>query len=236
MRKLLRVGLLVASLSGLVATLAPTPADAQTAGAIGFVGTATVGHGIAYPLINNSAPPPPLHLSTSKAAPFIHNSAVIEKFETIVPGCLGAVASTKSPTLAKVVPSVCAIGPQTAGNTGTVHGYCGLSDGTVRVIVSAGGFSYTVNVSFVAVGGQLVLSGHWHKHGTTHSGPLLGTANASPDTLGIAGQGTGSCLGKQRKTFIVVGAAVFGGGSGTSLPHISLPKASSPVTASVSVG
>src|SRR5919108_1542757 len=94
MRKLLRVGLLVASLSGLVATLAPTPADAQTAGAIGFVGTATVGHGIAYPLINNSAPPPPLHLSTSKAAPFIHNSAVIEKFETIVPGCLGAVAST----------------------------------------------------------------------------------------------------------------------------------------------
>src|SRR5919108_1873579 len=91
MRKILRVGLLAASLSGLVATMAPTPADATTVGDIVFRGVAVVGpHGIAYPLVDNSAPPPPLHLSTRKAAPFIHNSAVIETFGSTT--CVGVVA------------------------------------------------------------------------------------------------------------------------------------------------
>jgi hypothetical protein len=236
MRKILRVGLLVASLSGLVATLAPTPAEATTAGGIAFRGVAIVEHGIADPLINNSQPGPPFHLSTSKAAPFIHNSAVISNFQTTT--CVGAVASNKSaPPPGKVTAGQCTITPKTPGATGTVHGYCGLSDGTVRVFVNAGGFSYSVNVSFVVIHTKLVISGHWHKHGTTHSGPLVGTAQVAPDFLNLAGTGIpSSCLNKARKAFIVTGAAVFGGGSGTSTSHLSLPRVSSPASASVSFG
>ena len=162
MRKILRVGLLVASLSGLVATLAPTPADATTAGAIAFRGVAVVGpHGIAYPLIDNSVAPGPgnttLHLSTRKAAPFIHNSAVIEAFNSTT--CVGAVATNKSAPVGVKTVGLCTIAryPEGPTTTSRVHGYCGLSDGTVHVDVSAGGFSYSVSVSFVAVGGQLVL-------------------------------------------------------------------------------
>jgi hypothetical protein len=244
MRRVLRVGLTAVSLWGLVGTIAPRPAEATTLGAMAFAGVYIIGpHGIAYPLIDNSQAPnltnPTWHLTTGKMPPHISNSAVIEAFGTTA--CVGTVVSNKSaPPPGKWTAGTCTISSHIPGATGTVHGYCGLSDGTINLIMNFGfPNSYSVNVSFVTLAEKMVLSGHWHKHGTMHSGVLLGRAEFSPDTLGVMSLGTGTCLAKTRKAYLSVGQLVFGSATSatpTSLPHISLPRISTPLSTSVSFG
>jgi hypothetical protein len=216
MRKLLRVGMIAASLAGLAGTLAPTPADATTEGSIAINGTATVhGHGIAYPLIDSDGPTGPngVVADPSKAPPNFGNSASVTFGSTT---CAAAVTNVMKAGKPPAEAGLCAVA---AG--GTVHGYCGLSDGhisgTVTVnVVGSGTQVYSFHLSWgAAVGGALVLSGHWHKHGTTHSGVLKGLVTAVPDAT------AGTCTNKFQKNFLVNGDVTLASttsGTSTSLP------------------
>jgi hypothetical protein len=112
-------------------------------------------------------------------------------------------------------------------------------DGQLSLALRWSTFSYSLHLSFMTVNGEEVVTGHWHKHGTTHSGTVTGVMEVVPDTAGLAGAGTGSCLSKARKTFLVSGSLEListTSATPTSLPRQSFPRISTPLSTSVSFG
>jgi hypothetical protein len=215
MRRTARIGVLVLSLLGVIGALAPTPAEATTVGAVVFNGNAVVsGHGIAYPLAGSNTG----EIDLFKLPPTFFNSAsVVFTSKTCAAAAFNITKAGKLPVEA---------GTCTIAAVGSVHGYCGLSDGhlsgTVSVsVVGSGTQEYSFHLSWISVASKLILSGYWHKHGTIHSGVLKGIVSAKPDTFNIKGQGASSCLNKHQKVFLVTGGIVLG--STTSPTPTSLP-------------
>jgi hypothetical protein len=106
---------------------------------------------------------------------------------------------------------------------GTIHGYCGLSDahssGTLSIDVLGSQpphfQNYSIHMSWIDIASMLILSGHWHKHGTTHSGALKGVVTKQPDPT------AGSCFNELQKNFLIEGRIAFL--SATSPTTTSLP-------------
>jgi hypothetical protein len=221
MRRILRVGVLAASLIGVMGTLAPTPADATTEGSVTFRGVATVhSHGIAYPLVGSNTG----DIDLSKTPPNFSNSASVTFTSTT---CAAAVANVNKAGKLPAEAGTCVVGA-----AGSVHGYCGLSDGHVsgtisHAVVGSGTQVYSFHLSWFSAATVLNVSGHWHKHGTTHSGVLKGVVSAVPDPT------AGSCTNKLQKQFIIAGEIAMASttsGTPTSLPP--KPSYKSPPTCS----
>jgi hypothetical protein len=228
MRKITRVGLLAVSLWGMLGTVGPTPAEATTAGKVTFTGIMTVGHGIADPLIDNSQPGPPFHVTTHKTPPQISNSATITGF--IATLCTAEIAAVGKSGQTKTTAGNCAMGPGTP--LGTMHGYCGFSDGVISLSVAAGGFSYSVHLSFAETAKKMTLAGHFHKHGTVHSGTVRGDG-----TIQVNAADGSSCTNKAAKNFVVTGNLTFTGTSApVSFAPASHPRVSTPLSVSTSMG
>jgi hypothetical protein len=134
LRKLARIGVLVLSLLGMAGTLAPTPAEATTVGAVVFNGNAFVhGHGIAFPFIDSDGPTGPngVPLDLNKTPLNLSNSASLFFTSTT---CVAAAVNVAKEPKPPVEAGLCTI---TA--TGNVHGYCGLSEGQVSGVIAVAG-------------------------------------------------------------------------------------------------
>jgi hypothetical protein len=209
MRRTARISVLVALLTGVTGAFVPTPAEATTVGSVTIHGKATVSsHGIAYPLVGSNTGDSDL----TKTPPRFSNSASVTFTSTT---CVADLTNVNKPGKAAKE-----AGPCTMVATGSVHGYCGMSDGhlsgTLSIPVLGSGIqNYSFHLSWFSAGPELFISGHWHKHGTTHSGTLKGSVSATPDPT------AGSCTNKLQKDFLIGGVITVS--SGTSNAPTSLP-------------
>lgn len=158
--------------------LVPTSAQAAENGTINFTGTATVGSpGLTYPPPGTTSP------SSGPTLPFSFASST----------CDGASEGKKGPQ----ADTSCSI---TA--TGTVTGFCGLSNGTANGTITFAGQSISFSVSWTSPpsgGGTLILMGSADKGGQT--GTVKGEVTAVPTG--------GSCLAGGATGFTIAGTVVY---------------------------
>jgi len=212
-RLLARFCALLLPVMGLVASTAP-PAHATTALVLVFLGAALVANGLAYPCILGKTVPAGSFDALKCPVVGSGNTVGVTLF-----GGLGVGATLKlNKAKCKNLPiNACIqLALYAIAALGATLGWCGLSLGLVVGVITKAGdivppspitkpMSNNVPVLFavgwpIAVGGLLPLLGLAVRG--TQTGPVVGLANATVVPL----LGLGTCLNKDVKTFLVVGA------------------------------
>jgi len=210
MKRVLRVGVLAFSLVGLLGFHAQ-PASASEVIEVTFQGTAFIGAGYSafgFPVGDPSKTTlPTTSTKIEHGVPLVnhhnfHNSTTVRFVSAAVGGCVAEKVTTgkaKHPTGAGTCSLVA---------DGFIHGYCGLSTGTVHGTIHTSlnsGLthttqSYSFSVKFTVDGPDVTLTGAIHNHTSGQSGSIIAEA-----VSGLLSQG--SCTDKNPKTAPIVGEA-----------------------------